>query len=231
MLKAILFDIGGTIIEEHRGFQILLEVQKEVLKHHGCDFSDEEFEKAVSFLISTFVPGLRRAVAWYFTKPDISKCDAVMRDINDAIPELLLKYPRSPYPAIDRVIESLSKKFVLALAANASSSIREDLERIGVLKFFKHQKVSQDIGFSKPDLRFFHYLLNLLGISADEAIMIGDRLDNDIIPARMIGMKAVWIRQGIYSVLEPRVPKEIPEATVTQVADIPAAVETMVNRR
>ena len=61
--------------------------------------------------------------------------------------------------------------------------------------------------------------------------MIGDRLDNDIIPARMIGMKAVWIRQGIYSVLEPRVPKEIPEAIVTQVGDIPNAVETIVNRR
>lgn len=27
--------------------------------------------------------------------------------------------------------------------------------------------------------------------------MIGDRLDNDIIPAKQIGMKTIWIRQGL----------------------------------
>ena len=29
-----------------------------------------------------------------------------------------------------------------------------------------------------------------------DAIMVGDRLDNDIIPAIKLGMKTVWVRQG-----------------------------------
>lgn len=36
--------------------------------------------------------------------------------------------------------------------------------------------------------------------------MIGDRIDNDIIPAKVIGMKTIWIRQGPcrYSILEEK---------------------------
>ena len=31
---------------------------------------------------------------------------------------------------------------------------------------------------------------------ANESIMVGDRLDNDIIPAKAVGMKTVWIKNG-----------------------------------
>ena len=31
---------------------------------------------------------------------------------------------------------------------------------------------------------------------AENAVMIGDRVDNDIVPAKQLGMKTVWIKQG-----------------------------------
>lgn len=34
------------------------------------------------------------------------------------------------------------------------------------------------------------------GCKPNEAVMIGDRLDNDIVPAKQLGMKTVWVRQG-----------------------------------
>lgn len=57
--------------------------------------------------------------------------------------------------------------------------------------------------------------------------MIGDRLDNDIIPARQIGMKTIWIRWGRYSIMEPRTPDEIPDATVTDVREVSEAIATI----
>ena len=60
--------------------------------------------------------------------------------------------------------------------------------------------------------------------------MIGDRLDNDIIPARRIGMKTIWIRWGRYSIMEPRTPDEIPDATVTDVREV-LDVVAMLNSR
>jgi len=38
--------------------------------------------------------------------------------------------------------------------------------------------------------------LDKAGCRPEEAIMIGDRLDNDIIPAKKMGMRTVWVRQG-----------------------------------
>ena len=65
---------------------------------------------------------------------------------------------------------------------------------------------------------------------ASEAIMIGDRLDNDINPARRLGMKTIWNRQGRYSIMEPRTPDETPNATVSDVREVLDAV-VMVNSR
>ena len=46
----------------------------------------------------------------------------------------------------------------------------------------------------------------MAGCQPQNAVMIGDRLDNDIIPAKVIGMNAVWIRHGlaIYQTLDLR---------------------------
>ena len=66
--------------------------------------------------------------------------------------------------------------------------------------------------------------------SAAEAVLIGDRLDNDIIPARRIGMKTIWIRWGHYSIMEPRTPDEIPAATVADVREIRDAVAMLDSR-
>ena len=43
----------------------------------------------------------------------------------------------------------------------------------------------------------FHRALIAASCLPDSAVMIGDRLDNDIVPAKRVGMKTVWIRQGL----------------------------------
>ena len=50
--------------------------------------------------------------------------------------------------------------------------------------------------------------------------MIGDRLDNDIVPANKIGMKTVWIKQGFGKYLMPSAAEEIPDYTVESLSDL-----------
>ena len=54
--------------------------------------------------------------------------------------------------------------------------------------------------------------------------MIGDRLDNDVIPAKRLGMRTIWFRQGRYAALEPRVPDELPDETVCDWEGLPSAI-------
>lgn len=51
-------------------------------------------------------------------------------------------------------------------------------------------------GVSKPDPRFFDNVIEAAGVPASEIAYVGDRVDNDVVPARAAGMTAVFLRRG-----------------------------------
>ena len=74
----------------------------------------------------------------------------------------------------------------------------------------------------KPEGRIFEIALDRAGCLPEEAVMIGDRLDNDIAPAKAVGMKTVWVRQGFGACQTPRSQADTPDYTVNCLADLPA---------
>lgn len=87
----------------------------------------------------------------------------------------------------------------IGIASNAQAYTRHELEKavgsVGLGIDIFHQDLSLwswQLGFSKPSPYFFQTLaarLLAMGIDPSECLMVGDRLDNDIRPARSIGMK------------------------------------------
>ena len=55
--------------------------------------------------------------------------------------------------------------------------------------------------------------------------------EHDILPAKRLGLRTVWFRQGRYAALEPRVPDELPDATVTDLEALPSAIRSIAGRR
>ena len=55
---------------------------------------------------------------------------------------------------------------------------------------------SDDWGAAKPDAAFFHALLGAVPCDAGEVVYVGDRLDNDLRPAKAAGMRTAFIRRG-----------------------------------
>ncbi len=74
---------------------------------------------------------------------------------------------------------------------------------------------SSELGVAKPDPQIFEKVLALAGCTASQTVMIGDRLDNDIIPAKQYGMQTVWVRQGLAAYQ----PKELAEGYADYVID------------
>ena len=70
------------------------------------------------------------------------------------------------------------------------------LHNWGVLQYFDVVAASAEAGYEKPDLRICKLALEQAGCNPQNAIMVGDRLENDIAPARQLGMKTIWVRQG-----------------------------------
>ena len=66
------------------------------------------------------------------------------------------------------------------------------------MKFIDLVIASAEEGLEKPDRRIFELALSRADCKPENAVMIGDRVDNDIIPAKKIGMKTVRVKQGMW---------------------------------
>ena len=83
-------------------------------------------------------------------------------------------------------------------------------------------------GVAKPDPRFFARIVTSLELPPAEIAYVGDRLDNDVIPAQAAGMAAIFLRRGPWGWIQAgRV--DPPEATlvVEDLASLAGALETV----
>ena len=94
------------------------------------------------------------------------------------------------------LLNALNKKIKIGIVSNNLVSQQEDkIKYFGLGKFIDTLVVSETAGFTKPDARIFKIALDNLGINPDEAVMIGDSWDEDIIGARNAGIKAIWFNR------------------------------------
>lgn len=120
-------------------------------------------------------------------------------------------------------LETLSKKYKIGTIANQALGTRQRLEQYDILKYFDLVIASAEEGVAKPDRRIFEIALERSNCKPDNAVMIGDRIDNDIVPAKLLGIHTIWIRQGFGKYW--RIGKEIEKAdcavdSLTELCDL-----------
>ena len=82
-----------------------------------------------------------------------------------------------------------------------SKGLFDRLVKLGIAEYFEPELVisSSEKNLHKPDIRIFELALEKSGDSASESVMVGDRIDNDVKPAKQLGMKSIRIKRGIAS--------------------------------
>lgn len=88
------------------------------------------------------------------------------------------------------------------------------MEQYGLSQYLDLIIASAEEGVAKPDLRIFQLALRRADCPPEKAVMIGDRLDNDIAPAKRAGLKTIWIRQGFGGMATPLTEEETPDCSV-----------------
>jgi FMN phosphatase YigB (HAD superfamily) len=71
---------------------------------------------------------------------------------------------------------------------------------------FEWLLISDVEGVSKPDPAFFERIQQVSGLPASSIAYVGDRVDNDVVPAARAGMTAVHVRRGPWGVLQAEWP-------------------------
>ena len=106
------------------------------------------------------------------------------------------------YPDALTSIERLrAAGYRLAIVANQPAPRSEELRALGVSADVI--AMSEEMGVAKPELAFFSRALELMGGPAPaDVAYVGDRVDNDVLPAMAAGLRSVWLRRGPWGIIQ-----------------------------
>ena len=197
-IKWIFFDIGSTLVDESAVYENRI---KEITQGNNIDRN--EFVAKVIERAQTSPKPIVSAAEDYGVKVPAWRHDL----------EVL-------YPDTKELLQRLSQKYKIGIIANQDFGTEQRLTDFNVHQYINLVIASAEEGVAKPDLRIFQIALARADCKPEEAIMVGDRIDNDIIPANKIGMTTVWIKQGFGSYAEPKTVEEQPDYIVNSLAEI-----------
>lgn len=229
-IKAVLFDVGGPLDTETIMDREIDEQIKLSFRNHGLAVSDSEYAKVNQWAIDSFAPKTYHSILWKLADGDMSLIDKVEAELMATVPQRNASRGdfelREGTPAL---LAELSRQgLLLGLAANQPKESLANMEHFGIIDYFTYQEVSGTIKLRKPDPRLLLHACEALGVSPEETIMVGDRIDNDIVPARMLGMVAIRFVSGRHANQQPRSWNEAPHADVRSVEELGDAIRRFV---
>lgn len=198
-IKWVFFDIGSTLVDESIAYQN--RIKKTIV---GSNVAYNEFMDRLTQGAGDF----KSVCASFGLKP------APWNSDDEVV-----------YPKAEDCLREISKRYKIGIIANQNPGSKERLERIGLLKYIDLVIASAEEGVAKPDLRIFQIALAHAKCKPEEAVMVGDRIDNDIIPANKIGITTVWIRQGFGGLAQPQAAVETPDYIINNLNELFEIIE------
>lgn len=200
MYKYILFDLDDTILDfklsEYHSISMILKrynLDSPFLINKFQEINEEEFQSFQNGLYKTrldFQIGrFKKFFGLFNIEEDFLK-------INEEFLNNLKRIVFLKDNAI-KVLEYLSKKYDLYVASNGMYEVQmERLENAGIKCFFKDFFISSKIGYNKPKKEFFDYVYNSIKGNLNDYLIIGDRMESDILGGKNYGIDQVLIGSG-----------------------------------
>ena len=194
----IFFDIGSTLVDESKAYEHRI---KDTIQN-----TDSTYNQFYNLMIDSAKQGKNGYI--------------------EAAKELNLQTTKWHsedeflYPDTVSTLKLLSEKYEIGIIANQPLGTQKRLNKMGIDKYISLVLSSAEENISKPDLRIFKLVLDRAGCSPDNAVMVGDRLDNDIVPAKAVGMGTIWIKQGLGGLAVPKNESETADFTIKKISEI-----------
>lgn len=201
MIKYLLIDLDGTILNFKSGERkAFISTIKEYTSYNLTDEDINIFSDLNERLFNEFASGKMKRIEFQIKRfNEIAKIYNIEIDAEKANAYYInkLKYMGDLYEDVADTLTYLSTKYILLIASNGMLEIQNKrLENAQIRNLFQKNYVSEVIGYNKPDSRFFEYIFNDLNdYDPNHYIMIGDRLDTDILGAKSVGIKGILVNR------------------------------------
>jgi len=204
--RGYIFDYGGTL---DTGGVHWREALWQAYEHHQVPVSPQQFREAYVFVE-------RQLGAQSLVKSDFTFRQTLDLKVHLQL-EYLIRQGLDPSAIQQYHTVLVDELYVLARRETTHSVavLRQfpDVPKVLVSNFYGNlsvvlhefgfdgcfQKVIESavVGIRKPDPQIFQLAIEALGMSPEEVTVVGDSLENDILPARQLGCRAVWLNQRI----------------------------------
>ncbi len=193
MIKAVLFDLDGTVLNRDASLLKFIDNQYDRLGGWLGHIPKEEY-------ISRFVELDCRGYVWkdkvYEQITNEFRISNISSEtlLNDYMTEF--RNNCTPFPHLLRTLGELKKQSIrLGIITNGKGAFQmNNIRALGIEKYFDTILVSEKEGIQKPNPEIFHRALRRLNTSADKSIYVGDHPENDVNGAKQIGMIGIWKR-------------------------------------
>ena len=227
-IKWVFFDIGDVLFNENAQHTYYFHSMLASMRKHKVDVAWDAYHQKISECVKILPATAITDAAQHFVN-GVADWDAVYHDARQVYEAI--RKPR-PYGTLlddfTGVLHSLKPEFNLGIVANQHHEVLDGVDNYGITPLFGVRVIDTMVGVSKPDPRIFQVALDQAGCRADEAIMVGDRPDNDIRPAKSIGLRTVRFRRGLlYSQYDAQTPEETADIEVTDVFKLADAIRSV----
>lgn len=194
MIKAIIFDVYGTLIDTKDGSVI---ATKSILNKNNNNLDPKEVYSKWKKYHAEHI----RELSDFLKEEDIFLMDLkklyidfkINGDAEEDIKIMLRSlYEREAYPETKDVLDKLKSKYKIYIGSNTDTEpllINLKRNEIEVDKYF----TSESLQVYKPKKDFFTKILNQINCTIDEVAYVGDSQIDDILGAKALNILTIWV--------------------------------------
>ncbi len=191
MIKAVLFDLDGTLLNRDASVELFINSQHERLHEWIGHIPKEEF-------ISRFIELDCRGYVWKdkVYQQMIPEFNIIGLTWEQLLEDYLEYFQQHcvPFQNLHEMLQSLKEKSIpMGIISNGKGQFQMDnIKALGIESYFETILISETEGIKKPDPRIFEKALQQLGVHANACLFVGDHPENDVKASQDLGMLGVW---------------------------------------
>ena len=185
---AVTFDVGGIIYSDN----VFKRAIFDALNQLSEGVSQEDFDQVYFEHLKSQSGSLRNKLCIKFLASLDKKAELMQ-----VATKMWRFTPDDLYPDAKKCISAFKSQGIkIGLVANHPESSVESLKSDGIFELIDFLGISAVVGIEKPDPAIFELALSKLNVAGKDCVHIGNRIDTDVIPAKKLGIRTVWIRRG-----------------------------------
>jgi HAD superfamily hydrolase (TIGR01549 family) len=199
-IKAVLFDIDGTLFDRHNAQRLIFRAFKQ--EYASLFDGIDEY-----MLMAIYYEAGRLAGEYFYTDNDknllylyrfqmfltmLGREDGYAQGMADFYVDQYTKV-NSEIPDAREVVKRLAKSYPIGVITNGISlGQRAKLQSLGIIPLLKCVLISEEFGIAKPDRQIFEKAAADLGLKTGDCLYIGNTFDHDIMGGLEAGMQTCW---------------------------------------